>query len=277
MPKRSRSWAWPLATVLLAGLSAPVAARAEDGLVLYGAGSLREAMTEIGESFGRRNGVTVRTEFGASGRMRERIEAGEPVDLFTSADIGHARKLVADGRASVMAMFAQNTLCLLAPSRLGPVPSGSIVETLLRPDLKLGVSPARIDPLGDYTVELFRLLDGMRPGSLASLNQRSVTLDNPPGAPPPANGDYVLDALQAKRADLAIVYCSGRARYARLAPDAVMVTLPDDLQVGPQYGLALLKNARPAAALLALAILSPEGQAMLAKHGFKPVGSPATR
>lgn len=277
MPKRSRSWAWRLAIAVLAGLSAPMAAGAQDGLVLYGAGSLREAMTEIGQGFGRANGVTVRTEFGASGRMRERIEAGEPVDVFTSADIGHARKLVADGRATVMAMFAQNTLCLLAPSRLGPVPSGDIVETLLRPDLKLGVSPAKIDPLGDYTVELFKLLDGMRPGRSVALNERSVTLDNPPGAPPSASGDYVLDALLAKRVDLAIVYCSGRGRYARLAPGIAMVTLPDDLQVGPQYGLAVLKDAKPAAALLALAILSPEGPAMLSKHGFKPVGLPAAR
>jgi ABC-type molybdate transport system substrate-binding protein len=31
--------------------------------------------------------------------MRERIEAGDNVDVFTSADIGHAAKLVADGRA----------------------------------------------------------------------------------------------------------------------------------------------------------------------------------
>ncbi|WP_162567656.1 substrate-binding domain-containing protein [Variovorax sp. SRS16] len=61
------------------------------------------------------------TKFGASGRMRERIEAGERVDVFTSADVGHARKLVDEGRASVMALFAQNTLCFPVPARSGPV------------------------------------------------------------------------------------------------------------------------------------------------------------
>jgi ABC-type molybdate transport system substrate-binding protein len=39
--------------------------------------------------------------------MRERIEKGEHVDVFTSADVGHARKLVDEGRASVMAVHAQ--------------------------------------------------------------------------------------------------------------------------------------------------------------------------
>ena len=62
----------------------------DNGLVLYGAGSLREAMTEMATAFARERGVAVRTEFGASGRMRERIEAGDRVDVFTSADLGHA-------------------------------------------------------------------------------------------------------------------------------------------------------------------------------------------
>lgn len=35
------------------------------------------------------------------------------------------------------------------------------------------------------------------------------------------------------------------------------------------------RTARPGAALLALAILSPEGQAMLVRHGVKAVGLPA--
>lgn len=96
---------------LLSGLMM-VTARADD-LVLYGAGSLREVMAKIATSFGQANGVTVSTQFGPSGRMRERIEKGEHV--FTSADVGHARKLVDDGRASVMAVFTRNSVCLLSP------------------------------------------------------------------------------------------------------------------------------------------------------------------
>ena len=57
-------------------------ARADD-LVVYGAGSLREAIGQIATEFGRSYGLTVTTQFGPSGRMRERIEKGERVDLFT--------------------------------------------------------------------------------------------------------------------------------------------------------------------------------------------------
>jgi ABC-type molybdate transport system substrate-binding protein len=74
-----------------------IEARADD-LVLYGAGSLREAMAQIATSFGQSHDVTVATQFGPSGRMRERIENGEHVDVFTSADVGtHASWLTMAG------------------------------------------------------------------------------------------------------------------------------------------------------------------------------------
>ncbi len=251
------------------------AAAADDTLVLYGAGSLREAMTEMAALFEKTRGIAVRAEFGASGRMRERIEAGDKVDLFASADIGHAAKLVKDGRASVMAMFAQNALCLLSPAQAS-MGSGPL-DAMLKQGMRIGVSPAKIDPLGDYTVELFKAADGLRSGSGAILAARAVTLDNPPGTPPARSGDYVLDAMRDGKVDLAIVYCSGRARYAKLDSSLTMTEFPPELSVGPQYGLAVLKDAKTTALLLALTILSPEGQAILARSGFRPVGLPAVQ
>jgi hypothetical protein len=61
-------------------------------------------------------------------------------------------------------------------------------------------------------------------------------------------------------------------------PTLQIVDIPDTLRVGPEYGLTLLKDAQPAAAGLMLYILSVDGQATLAKFGFRPVGvpSPAT-
>ena len=259
----------------LLAVALPMAARAQDnGLVLYGAGSLREAMTDMAALFSREHGIAVRTEFGASGRMRERIETGDKVDVFTSADIGHAAKLVADGKASVMAMFARNDLCLLAPADHVQAGSVGALDALLKDGVKIGVSPARIDPLGDYTVQLFDLADKVKPGSGAALRGRAIVIDNPPGTPPAQSGDHVLDALHDGRIGLAIVYCSSKARFAKLEPTLSMIPFPPELTVGPQYGLAVMKGAKPEALLLALTILSPAGQKILAASGFRPVASP---
>lgn len=258
-------------TLLLCTVSV-TAPRAQE-VVLYGAGSLRESVGQIAEAWGKRHGIPVQTQFGPSGRMRERIERGEPVDVFTSADIGHARTLAASGRASVMAMFARNALCAIAPARLGWT-EDTLLDRLLDPALRFGISPARIDPLGDYTEIVFRKAEALRPGAEASLRYRALVLDTPPGAPPPRSGDSTTDAFQDGRIGAAIVYCSGRSRYARLLPDAAMVRLPATLETGPEYGLAVT-GTRPEAMSLALAILSPEGQRVMADWGFTPVALPA--
>jgi molybdate transport system substrate-binding protein len=68
--------------------------------------------------------------------------------------------------------------------------------------------------------------------------------------------------------------CSGRDRFAKLLPTATMIPFPRGLQVGPEYALAVLKNGDPLAAELALYVLSPKGQAILARSGFIPVSLP---
>jgi molybdate transport system substrate-binding protein len=120
-------------------------------------------------------------------------------------------------------------------------------------------------------VQVFDLADKAKPGSGQILRGRTVVLDNPPGAPPSPTGDYYLDALRDGRIDVAIVYCSGKGRYAGLDPGLVMTPFPPELTTGPQYGLAVMKNARPEGFLLALSILSPPGQKILSANGFKPV------
>jgi len=71
-----------------------------------------------------------------------------------------------------------------------------------------------------------------------------------------------------------IGYCSGRQRMAKTLPDVVAVEVPKEISVGPEYGLAILKDANPRAEDLALFMLSPEGQQVFAQFGFAPIGLP---
>lgn len=260
------------AALAICAIAALPARADEPKLTVYGAGSLREAVTEIARQFGSRFGVEIRTEFGPSGRMRERIEHGEKVDVFASADIGHARTLVEQGRASVFAMFARNTLCVLAPAPVG-LTDQTILPRLLDKATRIGISRPKVDPLGDYTVKLFDRVARDRAGADQDLMARSTVIELPAGSPP-QSGDAMIDALQTGRVDLAIVYCSGRGRYQRLMPELVLTPLPQALQVGPEYALAVLKDVGPAAAAFALYMLSPEGQAIFAQAAFIPVALP---
>ena len=161
---------WSLTALLLGCVLSSTASSEE--LVLFGAGSLREVMTQIATDYQARHGGTVRTEFGPSGLMRERIERGERVDLFASADMGHPLKLREQGRATTVAMFTRNMLCAMAMPHVG-LTTANFLDKLLDPGVKLGTSTPRADPSGDYTWAMFRLADRLRPGSFAVLDTKA--------------------------------------------------------------------------------------------------------
>jgi hypothetical protein len=62
---------------------------------------------------------------------------------------------------------------------------------------------------------------------------------------------------------------------ARDLPGVRMTALPAALRVGPEYGIARMKTAVPAATGFLLYVLSPEGQRTLAAFGFIPVALPS--
>ncbi len=69
-------------------------------------------------------------------------------------------------------------------------------------------------------------------------------------------------------ADLFLTYCTNATVAAGEVPGARVVALPAPLALGAEYGMVLLAD-RPEAARLARFNLSPEGQAVLARHGFE--------
>lgn len=263
---------WAMVAAVAMGLT-PATAGPE--LHLLGAGSLREAMTEIATTFGKAAGVSVNLTFGHSGLMREKIEAGAPADLFTSADMGHPLKLQADGRAALVAEFTRNTLCVAGHERTG-LTAANVLESLLDPRLVVGIFPPKQDPAGDYAWQMFGRAETVRPGAQRQLEAKAKIV-SPTLAPnpPPAGQDYTVALLRDGVIDLLVGYCSGAHGRLRAAlPGLVVADLPPELSVGAHYGLAVMKDAKPEALRLALTILSLDGQRILKKHGFAPIGLP---
>ena len=246
------------------------AARAE-GLRVLAAGSLREVVGEVAARYKQATGTEIAADFGPSGVLRERIERGEPVDLFASADMGHPLKLLADGRAVRVDMFTRNALCGFAVPKVG-LTSANFLNRLVDPAVKLGTSTPKTDPAGDYTWLMFGRAETIRPGAYAALDGKAQRIVGGPG--PAAAGNPAAEALSAGAIDVMIGYCSGRARMLAAIADLQIVSVPAEIAASPEYGLAVLKGADPRAADLALYMLSPEGQQVFAKFGFAPVGLP---
>ena len=253
--------------LLLTALIAMASPAGAQEVKLLAAGSLRGAMTELAAAHG---GVSA--GFGPSGLLRERIEKGEAADVFASANLAHpARLAAAHGRP--MVLFARNRLCAVARPGLG-VTSATLLASMLDPAIALGTSTPRADPSGDYAWEVFAKAEAIRPGARAALEAKAKQLvGGPASLPIPAGISAYGFHISSGNADIFLSYCTNARDAAREVPGATTIALPPELAVGAEYGMVVLSDAAPAARF-ALFVLSPPGQAILAKHGFEAPTAP---
>ncbi|HYX17236.1 MAG TPA: substrate-binding domain-containing protein [Nostoc sp.] len=91
---------------------------------LYGAGSLRDSLTEVAESFNDKYGIPVETRFGPSGLTREFIEqefseTGKSADILASADIENPQTLFEEALSEPVVNFTSNLTPRSFPSSVG--------------------------------------------------------------------------------------------------------------------------------------------------------------
>lgn len=262
--------------LLLVGLlSSPV--RAEEPLRVFAAGSLTDAFTEMVQTLGVPPGAITPPVFGPSGVLRGRLEAGEAADVFASADMGNPARLAAARGGLPVVPFVRNRLCVQGQQRLGLAPD-TVLARMLDTTLVLATSTPRADPGGDYAWAVFARADQARPGARAALEAKARPLVGGPGMVPVLPGHGAVAGLfLTGKADLFLGYCSNVEAMLADVPGLVSVPLPPPLAPQgadrPEYGMVVLSDTE-AARRFAAFVLSPDGQAVLAKHGFDPVGAP---
>jgi len=238
---------------------------------LFAAGSLKAALTEAAKAFEKDNSgkVQVQATFGPSGLLRERIEKGEPAHVFASADTSHPKRLADQGRSmGQVRIFARNRLCALARSDLA-VSSERVLDAMLDAQVRLGTSTPKADPAGDYAFALFAKAEKLKAGAQAALEGRALQLTGGPmSEKAPAGRNQYAWVMESGKADLFLTYCTNAVLAKNELPSQQIVQIPNELNVGAEYGMIVLKDAPAPAANFARFVLGDEGQAILAKHGF---------
>lgn len=261
-----------LGTAMLTG-----AANAAEPIRLYAAGSLRAALGDAAKAYQQAFGAKIETTFGASGLLRQRIEKGEAAHVFASANMEHPLRLRKDGRAGPVVLFARNRLCALTQSAIEAAPD-TLLEAMLRSDVRLGTSTPKADPSGDYAWEVFAKADKIRAGARKTLEDKALELTGgPDSAKAPAGRNQYAWVMETGKADIFLTYCTNAVLARREVSELRIVPLPPALAVGADYGLTVLNGAPKEAFRLALFILSPEGQAILASYGFDAPAAPNAR
>ena len=223
----------------------------EGGITVLAAASLTDAFDEVGAAFTDAHpATTVELNFGGSSELRDQVLAGAPADVFASADVANVDAVVAGGAvAGEPEVFATNTLAIA-------VPAGN----------EAGV--AGLEAFGDEDLLVGLCAEEVPCGALA---RRALDAAGVTPAPDTDEPDVrsLLDKVASGELDAGIVY----ATDIEAAGDAVeAVPVPEDVDVVAEYPIATLAAAGEpeVAAAFVDFVLSDEGQAILASHGFGP-------
>jgi molybdate transport system substrate-binding protein len=215
--------------------------------------SLSEAFKEIAKLYESQNtGAKVEMNFGASGALLQQIVRGAPVDVFASAD----EKTMADaqqrGLVTKQQVFAQNSLVAV-------VPTASNRAWKALPDIKPGDinrmalgNPDSV-PAGRYASQALAqagMADAFKDKQIMAQNVRQV-----------------LDYVARGEVDVGFVYGTDAA----VMTDKVKVLFTVPLPQPVRYPIAVIQDSKQADAAqkFVTLVLSPQGQEVLAKHGFK--------
>jgi molybdate transport system substrate-binding protein len=262
---------WKAVAVLVALFPAMALA---DTVQLYAAGSLRGALTDVTKAFEAKTGNKVEAKFGPSGALKNEIVGGAKAQVFASANMEHPQALHDAGKSGPVIRFARNKMCALANPLL-KVDGENLLERMLDPLVKLGISTPKADPSGDYAIEIFRKAEAIKPGARAKLEKKARQLTGSPTSAAPPAGHPVYGWLVAEgKADIFLTYCTNARAAQKQYPGQQIIELPDDLSVGADYGLTVIDGAPPAAQSFGNFIVSPDGEAILAGYGFAPGTEP---
>jgi ABC-type molybdate transport system substrate-binding protein len=232
-----------LLLAFMAALSMSVAASASDTVLLHAAGSLRGALTEVSNAFGKSSGIKVEAKYGPSGLLRDEIAGGAKAEVFASANMTHPQALAKAGKAGPVVMFARNRLCALVKPGLA-VTSENLLERMLDPQIKLGTSTPKADPSGDYAFEVFKKADALKAGANDVLSKKALQLTGGPNsAPPPPGRNAYGHVVASGQADIFLTYCTNAIVARSENAGQQVVALPESLAVGADYGMTVITGA----------------------------------
>ena len=225
-------------------------------VTVFAASSLGDAFSELADRFEAQSpGRNLVLNFAGSSTLATQLLQGARADVFASADEVQMQRLVAENLvANGPHPFAGNHLTILVPedSEL------TDASELAAPGLLLVLAGPEV-PAGRYARQLLELLDRRWGGGFATAVLANLVSNEP-------NVRQAAAKVALGEADAAIVYRTDARGLERVRT----VTPPDAEAIAIRYPIARLSEAPEpelAAAFIAF-VQSPEGLAVLARHGF---------
>jgi molybdate transport system substrate-binding protein len=224
-------------------------------LTVSAAASLANAFREIATAFEQLGpGRRVLTNFAGSGALLQQIAHGAPVDVFAPADQETMDRAQVQGLidAGLRHDFAANRLVVVVP--IGPAAMPASLAALVDPVFaRIAIGTPASVPAGRYARQALE-----KAGLWSQLAGRTIGTQSVRQA---------LDYVARGEVDAGFVY----ATDAALIPDRVRLALTVPTEP-VRYPIARVRTAAEPGLAQAFIdyVRSPQGQAILSRHGFAP-------
>lgn len=247
-----------LALGLVAPLSLPLPALAEEPPVIAAASDLQFAVTEIAEAFKAETGKEVKLSFGSTGNFATQIREGAPFQMFMAADEKFVRQLHEEGLTRDEGMlYAEGRIVVIAPHR-----------SALQPDEAMDTLAALIDA-GRLT--RFAIANpehapyGLR--AMEALQHRGLWEKIQPYLILGENVSQTAQFALSGNAEGGIIALS-LALAPEVAAQGNFALIPHDWHEPLLQRMVLLKGAGPVAEEFYSYIQSPKSREIMVKYGF---------
>ncbi|HVC35531.1 MAG TPA: molybdate ABC transporter substrate-binding protein [Chloroflexota bacterium] len=240
-------------------------------LTVFAAASLTAAFGDVGKDFEAANpGTRVTFSFAGSQQLAQQINLGAPADVFASADSRQMDVAVQGGSVdgATRRVFARNRLVVVYPAS-NPAKLTTL-QDLARPGLKIILADRSV-PVGAYALTF---LDKADQDPTFGASYKAKVLKNVVSYEQDVKAE--LSKIELGEADAGIVYTTD------ITPDAAdqvgRLAIPDELNTIAVYPIAVVKTSKHAALAQEFVayVLSPAGQATLARYGFIPASGRAS-
>lgn len=228
--------------------SSPEGSSSGGAITVLAAASLTEAFSQIGKDFEAKNpGSKVTFSFGSSATLATQIVQGAPADVFAAASPATMKAVTAAGASNTPKDFVSNTLEIAVPKGNPHKITG--LQDFADESKRIALCAPQV-PCGAAAVRVF---------AEAKIVPKPDTLEQDVKA--------TLQKVASDEVDAALVYHTDVLSAGNQVDG---IEFPEAQQASNVYPIATLKDSKnPALAQAFLDyVLSPEGQAVLAKAGF---------
>jgi len=196
-------------SALVSVLAVSMAAKASAGITVrvFASDAVEKPLREIGYMFEKQHpDVKLHYEFAASGLFMASITQGVPPDVYISSSNRYQNELINRAEIDFPVRIAYSYLAAAEPcynpvnvSRFGNITTGDLVAYLRNTNVRVFAASPVLSPAGQYTQDMFKLIDKNRPGSYSLIMGHTKEKMSP---------NFIIPSVVNAKADIAILYAS---------------------------------------------------------------------